>query len=106
MALGGARRLDLGATGEHAAEADRSQDDGHVHLLPEDRRRERSVGYVVQDALAKADRVQGLAVGAHRRLGEGATVDVVEDLARQSTSSERAIVVERGRGEVEAPLWA
>jgi len=46
--------------------------------------------------------VQVVSVRGERRLSEGTTVDVVEDLSREFAARQLAVVLNRGRSEIEA----
>src|SRR5208337_4667072 len=52
--------------------------------------------------LAELDAMEVIAVRREGRLGEGAAVDVVEDLSGELAPRQFAVVVDRSRGEVEA----
>jgi len=55
-----------------------------------------------RNPLAKLDAVKVVTVRGERRFTEGAPVDVVEELSGKFAARQLAVVINRGRGEIEA----
>jgi len=104
--LGGPRGLHLGAGVVHAGHSDRGQDDREVHVLAQHMGGLIALGHIAQHDLAQPDLGKVRDVGVHGRLVGGTAVDVVEQLSRQPSSGELAVVLGGGRREAERAVFA
>ena len=80
--LRGAAGVDLAVAMLHAEQSDRREDQRQRGGLAENRGGQIALGDVDQDALAKLDLLQIVAVGAQRFLGIGAAIRIVEERLR------------------------
>ena len=76
--LRGAAGVNFAVAELHAGRTDRRQDQRQVRLLADDGGGEIAVRNIHQNALAKLDLLQVLAIGAQRFLGVGAAIGVIE----------------------------
>jgi hypothetical protein len=103
--FGRACRLHLRAAGHGAGQAERGEHHGQGQVLPQHAGGQLDLRNVAQYALAQLQTAEALAVGGGGGFLVGGAVEVVEQVARQATACEFAVVVRRGGGEAEAACF-